>query len=614
MRNLRHFVMLGLFGLASAFGHRVMATTIVADVPTDSKPWTSLDLNNDPNNFQFAVVTDNAGGPRPGIFGEAVAKLNLLQPEFVMSIGDFIEGYEDSREALEAQWDRFMKEVAGFEMPFFFVPGNHDNGRPLWAEVYNARFGVPYYHFVYRDVLFLCLSTNDGPESNTGIGQDQITYAKKVLAEHPDVRWTLVFQHKPLWNDDGAQGWKEIQDALKGRPCTVFAGHTHNYLSQEAEGISFITMATTGGGSPLRGPAYGEFDGVVWITMTDEGPRIANLLLEGILDRNIRTPETMKELALFRADKAVTATPILVEVDPFASGLSTVTIINPSPTPLRVKVLTETAPGVRAEPGTIATVIPGSSQHVTEMRISADNPVPVSAMQPVVLHWRGFYDSGDNTPVIELGGERRILVDTPFAIPVAAQAPIVDGDLEDWSELPFVVDQPGEVWHNVPAWKGVQDGAFRFGVTRDDAYLYVAVKATDNETCFDGWKYWEDFAMVTVDGRSSDAEDPKTAVFSVIAGPETSAEQASEYEIGIKPEGVSRASKAAADGFTAEVAIPLAYLNERQGGDWTRVRLNVGVSDFDRGDAREGVTILYWRPQWTGEHAYPEAGVFVKDK
>jgi hypothetical protein len=248
------------------------------------------------------------------------------------------------------------------------------------------------------------------------------------------------------------------------------------------------------------------------------------------------------------------------------------------------------------------------------MRISADNPVPVSAMQPVVLHWRGFYDSGDNTPVIELGGERRILVDTPFAIPVAAQAPIVDGDLEDWSELPFVVDQPGEVWHNVPAWKGVQDGAFRFGVTRDDAYLYVAVKATDNETCFDGWKYWEDFAMVTVDGRSSDAEDPKTAVFSVIAGPETSAEQASEYEIGIKPEGVSRASKAAADGFTAEVAIPLAYLNERQGGDWTRVRLNVGVSDFDRGDAREGVTILYWRPQWTGEHAYPEAGVFVKDK
>jgi len=614
MRIVGVILTVGLFGLVVATGHETQAPAIKAEVSTDAKPWTSLDLNNDPDNFQFAVVTDNAGGPRPGIFSEAVAKLNLLQPEFVMSIGDFIEGYEDSREALEVQWDRFLDEVAGFEMPFFFVPGNHDNGRPLWAEIYNERFGVPCYHFVYKNVLFLCLSTNDGPENNTGIGDQQIAYAKKMLAEHPDVRWTLVFQHKPLWNDDGAQGWTEIQEALKGRPCTVFAGHTHNYLSQESEGISFITLATTGGGSPLRGPAYGEFDGVVWVTMTGDGPRVANLLLEGILERNLRTPETMKELGLFRADKAVTATPIVVEADPFASGVSTVTITNPSPSPLRVKVLTETVPGVRAEPGTIATVIPGASQHVTEMRISTDQPQPVAAMQPVVLHWKGFYDSGENTPSIELGGERRIPIDTPHSIPVANPAPAVDGDLSDWADLPFIVNQPGEVRHNVPAWKGVQDGAFRFGVSRDDAFLYIAVKATDNEPCFDGWKYWEDFVMVTVDGRASDSEDLKTAVFSAIAGPGISPAQGAEFEIGSKPEGVVTASKAAVDGFTTEVAIPLSYLNERQGGDWKRVRLNVGVSDFDKGDARDGVTILYWRPQWTSGQAYPEAGVFLRDQ
>ena len=614
MRIVGIILAVGSFGLVGAAGHETQVPAIEAEVSTDAKPWTSLDLNNDPDGFQFAVVTDNAGGPRPGIFSEAVAKVNLLQPEFVMSIGDFIEGYEDSREAIEVQWDRFLDEVAGFEMPFFFVPGNHDNGRPLWAEIYNERFGVPYYHFVYKNVLFLCLSTNDGSENNTGIGDQQIAYAKKVLAEHPDVRWTLVFQHKPLWNDNGAQGWTEIQEALKDRPCTVFAGHTHNYLSQESEGISFITLATTGGGSPLRGPAYGEFDGVVWVTMTGEGPRVANLLLDGILDRNLRTPETMKELGLFRADKAVTATPIVVETDSFESGVSTVTITNPSPSPLRVKVLTETAPGVRAEPGTIATVIPGASQHVTEMRISTDQAQPVAAMQPVVLHWKGFYDSGNNTPSIELGGERRIPIDTPYGIPVVNPAPAVDGDLSDWTDLPFIVNQPGEVWHNVPAWKGAQDGAFRFGVSRDDAFLYIAVRATDNEPCFDGWKYWEDFTMVTVDGRASDSEDLKTAVFSVIAGPEISPEQGAEFEIGSKPEGVVTASKVAADGFTVELSIPLSYLDEHQGGNWQRVRLNVGVSDFDKGDARDGVTILYWRPQWTGGQAYPEAGVFLRNK
>jgi hypothetical protein len=613
MRIVGVVLTLGLFSFTAAFGHETPAAAIKAEVTTEAKPWTSLDLNNDPNSFQFAVVTDNAGGPRPGIFSEAVSKLNLLQPEFVMSIGDFIEGYEDTRDALDVQWDRFLEEVAGFEMPFFFVPGNHDVGRPLWAEVYKERFGVPYYHFVYKDVLFLCLSTNDAPDAGTGIGEDQIAYAKKILAEHPDVRWTLVFQHKPLWNDKGALGWPEIHEALKGRACTVFAGHTHNYLSQEGDGISFITMATTGGGSPLRGTAFGEFDGVVWVTVTDEGPRVANLLLDGILDRNLRTPETVKELALFQKDEAITATPILVETDPFESGVSTVTVTNPSPSPLRIKVLTETAAGVRAEPGTIATVIPGESQHVTEMRISADNPVPVPAMQPIVLHWEGFYDSGENTPSIELSGERRIMIDTPFHIPAVNQAPTVDGDLNDWENLPFIVDQPGEVRHNVPAWKGVQDGAFRFGVTRDDAFLYVAIKATDNETCFDGWKYWEDFAMVTVDGRASDADDPKTSVFSVNVGPEISPEQAAEYEIGSKPEGVVTGSKAAVDGFTAELAIPVSYFTERQGGDWKRLRLNVGVSDFDNGDARDGVTILFWRPQWTGGQTYPESGVFLKD-
>jgi hypothetical protein len=44
-----------------------------------------------------------------------------------------------------------------------------------------------------------------------------------------------------------------------------------------------------------------------------------------------------------------------------------------------------------------------------------------------------------------------------------------------------------------------------------------------------------------------------------------------------------------------------------------RLRLNVGVSDFDNGDARDGVTILFWRPQWTGGQTYPESGVFLKD-
>jgi predicted phosphodiesterase len=598
---------LALLGMAAG---AVAQGTIEADVQTEAKPWTSLELNNSPEVFRFAVVSDNSGGPRAGIFSEAIAKLNLLQPEFVMSTGDFVEGYEETREQIDAQIDKFMAEIAKLEVPFFFVPGNHDVGRPVWSEAYNARHGVSYYHFVYKNVLFLCLSTNDGPEKETGIGPEQVEYAKKVIAEHADVRWTLVFQHKPLWNDDNAE-WKQIAESLKGRNVTFFAGHTHNYLSQSEHGISFITQATTGGGSPLRGPAYGEFDGIAWVTMTEEGPRVANLLLDGILDRDIRTPETAKANAIFSMDRAVTATPIALEAGPFKEGTSKLTITNPSEQPLRVKVLSESPAGVRVEPSTVAVVVPAKSEHTAELKISADAPVPVPQMQPVVLHWEAFYDHGNNTPSTEFGGERRITIDEPYAIPAATGATQVDGKLDDWPELPFEVMQPAQVWHNPPAWKGPQDGSYRFGVKSDEQYLYVAVKATDNESCFDGWKYWEDFATVFVDGRGSDDQDPKESVFNLFAGPQMDMAQGEEFGEGTAPEGVKMASQPTEDGFAAEFAIPVSYLNALQNGNWERCRLNVAFGDFDRNEARDGVSLLYWRPEWSRRSDVP-AAVFVK--
>src|SRR5690242_17175314 len=57
-----------------------------SDVETVVKPWTHLEFYNNPKNFKFAIVSDRAGGVRPGIFADAVNKLNLIMPEFVMSV------------------------------------------------------------------------------------------------------------------------------------------------------------------------------------------------------------------------------------------------------------------------------------------------------------------------------------------------------------------------------------------------------------------------------------------------------------------------------------------------------------------------------------------------
>src|SRR6056300_524258 len=58
------------------------------------KPWSSENFKPDPDNFTFAILGDRGGGANPkGTYERAIGQLNLLQPEFVMSVGDYVEGY-----------------------------------------------------------------------------------------------------------------------------------------------------------------------------------------------------------------------------------------------------------------------------------------------------------------------------------------------------------------------------------------------------------------------------------------------------------------------------------------------------------------------------------------
>jgi predicted phosphodiesterase len=252
-----------------------------------ANPWTHLNLYNNPDNFRFAIVADRTGGHRPGVFADAVEKLNLLKPEFVVSIGDLIEGYTHDDTELNSQWDEFDSIVNKLQMPFFYVPGNHDISNAAMAGKWQERLGSSYYHFVYREALFLCLNTQDG--SSRWIDDKQMRYFQKVLEENTNVRWTLVFMHQPMWFSESSENWQQFEDLLEGRPYTVFAGHLHVYSKSIQDGRLYYLLSTTGGAGKAQGgkPAglkECQFDHIVWVTMTDDGPAVANLLIDGILD------------------------------------------------------------------------------------------------------------------------------------------------------------------------------------------------------------------------------------------------------------------------------------------------------------------------------------------
>ncbi len=260
----------------------------------DKNPWTGLKANTDPDGFQFAVVSDRTGGHRAKVFTKAVERINLLQPEFVLSVGDLIEGYKTKKELIDAEWKEFNDITAKFDMPFFYVPGNHDLTNKALHDDWRARFGRKFYHFTYKGVLFFAVNSEDEDNSDKDIpikyrasyvSPKQTEYFKEVLAANKDAKWVMVFVHKPLWTEGDIEknGWGAMEKALDGRKYTVFCGHVHRFQKFTRQGMSYYQLSTTGGGSRLRGVDYGEFDHLTWITMKKAGPVVSHVMIDGIL-------------------------------------------------------------------------------------------------------------------------------------------------------------------------------------------------------------------------------------------------------------------------------------------------------------------------------------------
>lgn len=288
-------------------------------VTASAKPWTHEKFDAQEDKFTFALFSDLTGGEREHIFEVAVAQLSLLRPAFIMNVGDLIEGGTTDRQQLALEWDSFDDRAERATAPVFYTGGNHDLTNMTMREVWEARYGARYYYFTYQNVLFLVLDTEDNkpkrmqeifearaeaialvekegwgvfgetrysnmPEQTAGtIGTEQSDYFQRVIADHPDVRWTFLFMHKAAWEREGETGFVAIEKALSERPYTLFHGHIHAYKHQLRHGRDYIRLATTGG--VQFADRDKSIDHVTLVTVSGEKVDIANLRMSGIFDR-----------------------------------------------------------------------------------------------------------------------------------------------------------------------------------------------------------------------------------------------------------------------------------------------------------------------------------------
>jgi len=83
-----------------------------------------------------------------------------------MSVGDMIEGQTYVLSDLQKMRTEFEAIVERLEMAFFYVPGNHDISNSFMAKEWEWRYKRSFYHFVHKNVLFLCLNTEEAPNGS----------------------------------------------------------------------------------------------------------------------------------------------------------------------------------------------------------------------------------------------------------------------------------------------------------------------------------------------------------------------------------------------------------------------------------------------------------------
>lgn len=595
---------------------------IMIESDAEKNPWNHLEVNNKTENFQFIIVTDRTGGLRPGIFHQAIGKINLLQPEFVMSVGDLITGYTSDSAQIDREWDEFQGFVSELEMPFFYVPGNHDYINDVMEYKWKERFGKDYYHFVYQDVLFLCLNTEEQKRgSRRGfIGPEQVAYTEKVLAENPNVRWTMVFMHQPLWDQEADNGqWEEIEALLSARKHSVFVGHRHRYVKYERNNGKYFVLATTGGGSSLRGPRFGEFDHVVWVTMTEEGPILANLMLDGIWDEDINTEGYYQFAQPLMQPNNLQFQPYFSREQSFRDAVVEIKVQNPSDVPMLAQINFQSSSNLWAAQDRWQDTIPPNSTEIINLPIkTSEEDLALPNAKPIQIKADYTY-LPDNQPQLLVSQQINFQPQYLYSISRAPKKIKIDGERETALDLPFSIDESSVIDADPFSHRGPQDLSARFGLYYDKKFVYLITEVQDDDIYLDESEspFRQDALFFTLDPRDKAVSafnvgrEPKSTFTLGISPSQNGNDKGHLFRPLALPEGTQTHCLKTQNGYRVEAAIPVDWLNEQYGKAWKNLRINLMISDYDR----EGqyISKIYWTPDWRSAERLLGSGTFERE-
>ena len=205
-----------------------------------------------PDHLHFVLLGDRTGEAQPGVYERVWRELAATQPAFVLSVGDTIQGLHD--DTAEAEWREARRILEPYRrIPLYLAPGNHD----VWSDASERLFRqyagrAPHYSFDSGGAHFTVLDNSRSDQWPA----EELAWLEGDLREHAAVPVKFVVSHRPTWLLDAALGSTSgplHRLAKRYGVCCVIAGHVHQLIHAELEGVTYLALPSAGGHLRLSG-------------------------------------------------------------------------------------------------------------------------------------------------------------------------------------------------------------------------------------------------------------------------------------------------------------------------------------------------------------------------
>lgn len=231
---------------ASQIPRRLALWQVVLLIAAILAPQAGIAQTRAPDSFHFAILGDRTGETEPGVYERVWQEVAAEHPAFVVSVGDTIQGLNDA--TADAEWRQVERILAPFRAyPLYLAPGNHD----IWSDLSERAFRKyaghpPHYSFDYAQAHFTVLDNSRSDE----LSADEMTFLEKDLELHKAQAVKFIISHRPSWIIPVIlenSNFPLHQVAKKYGVRYVIAGHLHQMLHVDLDGVMYLSMASSGG-------------------------------------------------------------------------------------------------------------------------------------------------------------------------------------------------------------------------------------------------------------------------------------------------------------------------------------------------------------------------------